>query len=64
MKYDSQKSSLDGVVRAKFVLVPGTDIRRFQKSLVAVYKGEADDEEVSYVLNNVADIICGHSGRH
>lgn len=62
--YDSQKSGLDGVVRAKFVLVEGTDVKTFQKSLTAVFKGEADDEQIAFVLNNVKDIICGHGGRH
>lgn len=62
--YDSQKSSLDGVVRAKFVLKEGASVKQFQGALTRMFNGEGDDEDVQYVLSNVKDTICGHAGRH
>jgi hypothetical protein len=52
-------NAFDLGVRATFKVKPGTDIRRFQAALRAVYNGTAEDSDVAYTLDSVESIKCG-----
>ena len=50
----------DGEVRATFLVIPGTDIRKFQAVVRAVYRGKAEGDKVAYLLDHTKDVVCGH----
>lgn len=47
-------------IKATFTVLDTTDKKKFQTAMRAVYRGEADEEQVAYVLDNVKDITIGH----
>lgn len=47
-------------VKATFMIPLATRKSEFQACLRAIYDGDATDEQVSFVLDNVLGIVCGH----